>query len=132
MKSTTIEYSLERQRKDAKRHVIVRTARDQQIRRHLAVLFVIFTILGVTIGFMAAPVVKSTAASKYQEQTVTVYQSVQIEPGQTLTDLEQIYNTDGSMTSKEYIDTVMKINQISDTNKIHSGAYLTVPVFKRV
>ena len=60
--------------------------------------------------------------------TYKYYTSIQIIPGQTLSDIAGIYMTDDYKDTSEYIEEVCTINHVFPDD-IHEGEYLTVPYY---
>ena len=85
-------------------------------------------VFGIMIGFFSASTVKLTAAASHETQML--YRSVYVQEGDSLSSLEQTYNTESTMSRNAYIRLVKTMNHINDNNTIHAGGYITVPYYE--
>jgi cell division protein YceG involved in septum cleavage len=108
----------------------IKAAREKQLRkmkRRFAGICVFFLMLGAAAGIFAVSALKTDASPSHNWKTV--YTSVYIDDGMTLSDLAHAYNTSGTVSNRSYIQKIKKINHINDSDIIHTGSYLTVPTY---
>ena len=89
------------------------------------ILAAICLIIGIVIGTFMATAASGEASGNYH----TVYRTIRVEEGMTLYDIAQEYDTVSSVSMEDYIESVKSINHINDNNVIHSGSYLSIPVY---
>lgn len=86
-------------------------------------------IIIVTMILVTATVICCSLLTSASEETILhddkYYSSIQIQDADTLWGLAQEYNTDDSISTKDYIDLIKRVNGLqSDT--IYSGQYIIV------
>lgn len=93
--------------------------------------FIAFVIglsaLFILVCSMVFGTIRTSAASA--DIPYKYYTSVQIQKGDTLWDIADTYCSPEYDTISDYIEEVRSINQLSSSDEIHSGQYLTVPYY---
>ena len=104
-----------------------RIRRNRQLRQRITFMTVtvcLTLILAVTLG---------SSFSKAQEEGNIVhykyFESIMVEPGDTLTSIAHKYSNDQYTSLTEYVNEVVSINHLSDKDEITAGEYLVVPYF---
>ena len=96
--------------------------RNQKIIAYSTVLIAVLAVTGsILFSSMKAQAAPATPYYKY-------YTSIQIQKGDTLWSIADIYITDEYADKKSYIQEICSINHISEDD-IHSGQYITVPYY---
>ena len=103
-----------------------RTAVRMRIRRQyrrLVLILLTAVILLIVLLFLT----KGTHKVEADEYLVETYETIQIQPGDTLWDLADQHKL-STMSTNKYISQVKTINGLSD-DRLVSGQYLILPVF---
>ena len=96
-------------------------------RKRLMIFCVTALIIFIGLFMFLHPKTEGIASASHQ--TETLYKSILVEDGMTLSSIAQEYDTNDLITHKEYIEEVKQINHINDNNIIHSGNYITIPYY---
>lgn len=104
----------------------MRSRRRAVRNQRLVVISVAVVVLFVVLGSVLFGTIKAQAAPI--ETSYKYYTSIQIEKGDTLWDIAEIYVTDDYTDMQEYIEEICAINHISE-NHIHAGQYITIPYY---
>ncbi len=102
-----------------------RAAAYRHRKSHRLLIAAVCLITGLVIGIFMASAASGEASGNYH----TVYRTIRVEEGMTLYDIAQEYDTVSSVSTEDYIETVKSINHINDNNVIHSGNYISIPVY---
>ena len=97
--------------------------REKLILVIAAVLIAVFCCLTVTVKGVRFVQAQDTARSV--APVYTYYKSIEIEAGDTLWDLAQIYAEGSPFSVQDYIKELKAVNDLTD-DVIHEGQYLTV------
>jgi hypothetical protein len=87
-------------------------------------------LAGLVIGMFTPASVQPHAAADHR--MVLRYKSICVHAGDTLSGIEQEYNTESQLDRREYIALVKSVNHINDNNTVHAGAYIAVPYYEAV
>lgn len=102
--------------------------RRQQVTRQrmvVAVLTLLVVFCGTLLGSSMASV---RSEASIEHGAIKYYTSIQIEQGDTLWSIADIYRTADYSTVQDYIDEVKELNHLGP-DEIHSGQYLTIPYY---
>jgi len=91
----------------------------------LAIILIVFVLGVVTSGSFFSNAKASTEPS---QKTYKYYTSIQLEDGDTLWDIANVYITEEYESIDIYISEVKKINSLND-DTITSGLFITVPYY---
>ncbi|MBR1572637.1 MAG: LysM peptidoglycan-binding domain-containing protein [Lachnospiraceae bacterium] len=93
---------------------------------NLKLVFVIATIVAViTVCFSISTVGKA----QQQHELLSYYESVQIQPGDTLSSLAQKYYINDIGDFNKYVNEIRELNNISGDD-IHAGEYVTIKYYE--
>lgn len=95
------------------------------MKKLLAALFIV-TAIGS--GFWGRFSMRSLADENRQSDTRRYYKSIIIERGESLWSIARRFNTDGTITTEEYVQELKNMNCLKE-DTIHTGQYLTVVYF---
>ena len=102
--------------------------RDQRVM--CVVLLFAAAFMGIALLSMLFGAIRTQAAPA--EPAYKYYTSVQIQSGDTLWSIADLYMTEEYASIDAYIDEVCSINHIAADDTIHAGQYLTVPYYSDV
>ena len=105
----------------------MRSIRENRKNQKPVFLIALSMVLFGIICFTCFGTIRAQAAGD-SSTTYKYYTSIQIIPGQTLSDIAGIYMTDDYKDTSEYIEEVCTINHVFPDD-IHEGEYLTVPYY---
>ncbi len=93
-------------------------------------LFRISFVIFIVMFFCVAGILNITAEGS-EKMVGKQYKSIQIEEGDTLWSIALDYNDESlsDCSIEEYIDDIMKINNLVRDDKITSGNYIIVPIY---
>lgn len=93
-----------------------------------AVLYTICTIM-ITIVLFGFLINHKTSVSAAPEHTLNkYYTSIEIQPGDTLWDIADTYQTEGYSSRNAFLKEIQELNHI-DASNITSGCYLIIPYY---
>ena len=107
--------------------------RDQNVRDQRIMCIVLMfaaAFMGIALLSMLFGAIRTQAAPA--EPAYKYYTSVQIQSGDTLWSIADMYMTEEYASIDTYIDEVRSINHIAAGDMIHAGQYLTVPYYSDV
>ncbi len=105
-----------------------RIDRIEKVRRDKFNLVMIGTIILVTVIVICSTLLAS-ASEETTENSDKYYLSVEIEQDDTLWDIAKRYNTDDTVSTKEYVNEIMYVNGL-ETDTIYAGQYIIVKCYK--
>ncbi|MBQ8803524.1 MAG: LysM peptidoglycan-binding domain-containing protein [Tyzzerella sp.] len=101
--------------------------RRQAAKRNMFILLA--TVLVITIGCIVFGNAFSAGKANASDETkYKYYKSIEIEKGDSLWTIAEEYNTDDSTSTKEYIDELMDLNNLT-SKTIHEGQHLLVAYY---
>ena len=95
-------------------------------------MFVVIAMIIVITGLVMFLHPKTEGIASAGKEMQTLYKSVLIEEGMTLSSIAEEYDTNALVSRHDYIEEVKTINHINDNEVIHSGNYITVPYYVEV
>jgi cell division protein YceG involved in septum cleavage len=94
--------------------------------KNLRLLFTLATVITV---FAVCFSISTVGKSQQQHELCSYYESVQIQPGDTLSSLAQKYYINDIGDFDKYVDEIRALNNISGDN-IHAGEYVTIKYYE--
>lgn len=102
--------------------------RQRELRRRLfmfsAVFIIIVTAATACLSTRSFADEKTPAGSRSK-----YYRSIEIQKGDTLSGIASQYISSEYSGKKEYINEVVRLNNLADINDIHAGDHLIIPYF---
>lgn len=107
--------------------------RNNKIRREKELLRHIFIfIISLIIFFMIIIIwgnSKSVASEGNEQVLYKYYTSIEVHPGDTLYDISLNYVKEGKLTSKDFIDEVVYMNNLKSSDSIIAGKHILIPYY---
>lgn len=105
---------------------ISKRKRAEQIRKRVIMVCIVVMVFVTTVLTITQSAAADTPSNR--KKTCT---SIEIQPGDTLWSIAEMYYTEEFVDICSYIDEIKKTNNMYD-DKIVSGRYLIVPYYKAV
>lgn len=104
----------------------MRSRRVAVRNQRIMFISVLFVIVSIITGFVLFGSIRTQAAPA--DVSYKYYTSIQVQKGDTLWNIANVYMTEEYVDANEYIEEICSINHI-DASEIHSGQYLTIPYY---
>ena len=127
IRKTSVSYEGIYQDRSERRIRRNRERRARQLRRKMF-LFIAAVLLGGILALIGN-VIFSRAKDNNETVTYKYYQSYQINAGDTLTSIAQIYADEEISSVSSYIKEVKQMNHLSDEDLLQAGDYLIIPYY---
>lgn len=104
-----------------------RERRARQLRCKI-ILFIAAVLLGSMLALIGNTI-SSRAKDNNETVTYKYYHSYQINPGDTLTSIAQVYADGENSSVSSYIKEVKQINHLTDEDLLWAGEYIIIPYY---
>ena len=102
--------------------------RQKELRRRFVMFSAVFSI--IVVAATASISTRSFADEKTPAGSRSkYYRSIEIKKGDTLSGIAARYISSEYSGKKEYINEVVRLNNLDDINDIHAGDHLIIPYF---
>lgn len=104
-----------------------RANRIKELKRNVFIFvisLILFIILAITFFSISGNASDGSEVTLYK-----YYKSIEIQPGDTITSLSNIYISDGYESSNDLAMDIMFINNIDRNTVLKSGCYIIVPYY---
>lgn len=122
------QYSNRVNSRECNRRRYISSAKRRQIKRNRRMKFIVSAIAAVMMCLAFGSIFTYAKPTHEEKPTYKYYTSIQIEAGQTLTDIANEYMTSEYKSRNQYINEVMHMNHLS-SDEIHAGCYIIVPYY---
>ncbi len=90
-------------------------------------LLAVFSLLFIFIGVIFTK--KDSSRSFADSANTKYFKSIEVDSGDTLWDIAELYITDDYSSIQDYVDEIIDINQLNKDGRINSGCYIIVPYY---
>lgn len=104
-----------------------RKRRERELIRHISILICSVILFFMLIIFWGNS--KSVAYDGSEEVLYKYYTNIQIHSGDSLYEISKDYVKEGKLSTKDFINEVVYMNNLESADSIKAGSYIVVPYY---